>query len=162
MLVLGNVAVLLVLLQFVHHVATDVPHRDARFFRIPSGNLGQLRAPFLAKQRDRDTYELAVDRWIEPEIRFPNRAFHRLDQAFVPDLNRQHAGLGRGDRADLIHRHLAAIGFHGDRLQQADGGAAGSQPAEFLVQNLDGPFHPTRHVFSYGTEIEIGHFPLPL
>src|SRR3546814_4028808 len=48
------------------------------------------------------------------------------------------ARLRHGDRADLIQRHVGAIGLDLDGLQQPDGGAPRAQAGEFLVKGVDG------------------------
>src|ERR1700688_949953 len=93
MVVLGDLAVLLHLLQRLHPVAPDVAHRYPPLLGIFVSELGQLLAPLAAELGDGHAHKLPVALGIDAQIGVPDRLFHRDDQAPVPDLDRDHARL---------------------------------------------------------------------
>ena len=58
-------------------------------FGITRCGLGQFIAPFGGERRQRHTDHLAFRLRIEPQIGFPNGAFHRLGKPLIPDLHSQ-------------------------------------------------------------------------
>src|SRR5579885_2933840 len=141
MLVLGDLAVLLHLLQRFHAVPPHVANGDPALLRVFVRELRELLAPLAAELGDRDAHELAVRLGIDPEIGLADRLLDRGDQAAVPDLDRDHARLRHADGAHLVERHLAAIGLDHHRVQQMDGGAAGAQARELPAQRLQRAVH---------------------
>src|SRR3546814_10694497 len=68
------------------------------------------------------------------------------DHALVPNLDGDHARLGHAERADLGDRHLGAVGLDGDRLQQADRGAARAEALELAPEGLERVVHALLYV----------------
>ncbi len=85
---------------------------------------------------------MAVHLRVEPEIGVADGLVDRLGEALVPHLDRDHAGLRRGDVADLVNGHQVAIGLDPHRVEQRRAGAAGPKAGELLFQGVNGAHHP--------------------
>src|SRR5688572_14197163 len=103
-LVLGDLAVLFLLLQRFHAVPPDVADGDARLLGVFVRDLGQLGAPLLAELGDRHAHQLAVAGRVEAEAAVADRLLDRAHQRTVPDVDRDHARLWDVHRADLGQR----------------------------------------------------------
>src|SRR5499427_4245886 len=64
-----------------------------------------------------------------------------MDHRFVPHLHGNEPGFGYAHGGDLIERHVGAVSLDLHRLEQARRGAAGTQPAQLLLQQLDCALH---------------------
>src|SRR5262249_33441965 len=67
--------------------------------------------------------------------------FDGMDHRFVPHLHGNEPGFGHAHGGDLIERHVGAVSLDLHRLEQARRGAAGTQPAQLLLQQLDCTLH---------------------
>src|SRR5476651_1729334 len=103
--VLGDLAVLLGLLQRFHAVSAHVAYGDAAKLGIFVGELGELGTALGRKLGNRDTDRLTIWRRVEAEACLADRLRRRDNQALVPDADGQQARLGRTDRADLVEWH---------------------------------------------------------
>src|SRR5690242_8146874 len=89
--VLADLVLLLVLLEVVHAVATDVPDRYTRLLRILTDEFRELLAPLLGQLGDRKPDHLAVGDRIEAQPRRADRLFDRADIRAIPYLHGKHS-----------------------------------------------------------------------
>ncbi len=139
--VFADLVVFFELLEHVETIAPHMPHRNLGGLGIFVRNLDQVLATIFVQFRDAQAQHLAVGRRRQPEIGRMDRLFHGMDHGLVPDLHRDQARLRYAHGGDLIERHVRAIGFDLDRLEQIGRRTAGAQTAEFLLQNLDRALH---------------------
>src|SRR6516165_270147 len=139
--VLADLVVLLELLEHIQAVAPHVTHRYAGGFGIFVRNLHQLPAALLIELGNPQAQQLPFAGWSETEIGRSDGLFHGVDHRSVPDLHRYQPRLGHADGGDLVKRHMAAIGLDLDGIEQARRGAAGAQPSQLLLQELDCALH---------------------
>src|SRR5690606_4168437 len=145
--------------EVVHAVAPDVAHRNPRLLGILPGDLGQFLATLLVEFRYGNTDRGAVDHRVQAQIGIADRLLDGRHEALVPDLYGQHARFRDADGADLVHRHLGAVGVDVDRLEQARCGATGTKAAELLAQHGNRALHPAPDFRDI--EFFIGHGRLP-
>src|SRR5262249_4142728 len=82
---------------------------------------------------------------------------HDLDQALVPDLNRQKARLGGGYCANLVNRDGVPIGLHAHRIQETGARAPRPEPSELVFERIERAFHPAGHLV---LAVFVRHLPL--
>jgi hypothetical protein len=99
---------------------------------------------------------LTLDHGIEPEAGVADRLFDGNDQALVPDIDGERAGLRHADGGNLVQGCVGAVGLDHHLVQQTDAGAAGAQGGKLLLQRDDGPIHPVPVARDIGF-FSIGH-----
>src|SRR5262249_52654339 len=88
LIVLGNLVVLLKLLDRVEAIASDMADRHARGLRVFMCDLHQFLAALLIELGDAQAKHLPFGCRRKPKIRIDDRLFYRLDHRLVPDLHR--------------------------------------------------------------------------
>ena len=101
----------------------------------------------------------AVGDRIEPEVGLADRLLDGPDLALVPDLHGDGARIGRGDGRHLVDRHALPVDVDDDGVEQMHAGAPGAQPAELLLERVDGAAHAALEFLD--VEFAGGHGPLP-
>ncbi len=143
-------------LDLIHPVTPHIAHRNACVFSVLRGDLGQLAPPLFVELGNGQHDDRAVQLRIDPQPAFPDRLFDFADQAFVPDIDGDHPGLGHIDRADLIDRRHRAIGIDHHRIQHRRRGAARSERGKLGPQIRQRPVHTALQIV--GIQLEIfGH-----
>src|SRR5581483_10262982 len=149
-LILGDLAVLFLLLERLEHVAPHVADRDLGVLGVFVRDLGELAAPLLAERRDRHAQHLAFRLRIEPEPGLADRRIDGLHHAAVPALHENEPRIGRAYGRELVERHAGAVGADGHGIEQVGAGASGAQSRELLLEDVDRAFHPAARILQYG------------
>ena len=124
-----------------HDVAADIAHVDAAFFGEAVGVFNEFEAAFLAHVGERNADDFAVGDRVEAEVGFLDAADDVFDDAGVPRLNLDEAGVGRADGRALFERGHGAVGFDHDGLDHLGRGFAGVDGAKFVERVVHGFFH---------------------
>jgi hypothetical protein len=143
LLVVAHVAVADEILQMVHDVAADVPHRDAALLGQVAHDLDELLAPLLGELRDRQADDLAVVRRRQAELGLLDRPLDPLDRAGVVRLDREHPRLGHVDRRELVERRLRPVVVHLDAVEERRRRAPGPDGIELVRGRLHRLVHAT-------------------
>src|SRR2546425_9621142 len=97
------------LLDPADRLGARVADRDAALLREFVHHLHQLAAALLGERRNGNANDGAVVRRREPEVRGEQGPLGRLEQGFVPGLDREQLRLGRRHVGALVERHLASV-----------------------------------------------------
>src|SRR6202048_256560 len=136
LIVLGNLVILLKLLDRIEAVAADMAHRDLGCFGVFVRDFHQLLAALFIELGNPQAKHLPFGGGAEAEIGIDDRLLHGLDHRLVTDLHRQQARLRYADRCKLVERHVGAVGVDLYWLQHRGRGAPGTQPTEFMLEGL--------------------------
>ena len=104
--VLGDLGVLLHLLQLLVGVPPHVADGDPALLGHVLGHLDQLLAPLLGERRDVDADDLAVVARVHRELGLLDGLLDLGQHRAVPGLDDHQAGLGDGDRGHLVEGRL--------------------------------------------------------
>src|SRR4051794_2155775 len=85
LIVLGNLVILLELLDDVETVATHMSHRDLGGLGVFMRDLDEFLAPLLVQLWNAQAKHLPFGRGRQAEIGIDDRLFHRLDHRLVPN-----------------------------------------------------------------------------
>src|SRR5262249_21988935 len=141
MLVLAHEMHLLELLQMLHPVAANVAGSYARLLGILVRNLYEFFAALLGQIRHPQADDLSFRLRVEAEIGGADGFLDRDPETAAPPLHLKESRLGNGDRGALVERHRSAIGLDMTGLEQRDRRPASPQPAEIVLERLDGAMH---------------------
>ena len=103
--VLGDLVVLLELLDPVVGVAADVAHRDLGVLADVLDDLDQVLRRSSVRGGIGSRINPAVVLGVEPEVRRPDGLLDLGDEGAVPRLDGDHARVGGADVGDLLHGH---------------------------------------------------------
>ena len=140
-IVLGDLGGLLLLLHLLHRVAADVADGDLRGLAVLLGLLDQIAAALLGQGREDQTDRAAVVLGIDAQIGGEDRLLDGLEQACVPGLDQQGAGIGRGDGRHLQKGRVHAVVADGDGIEDGGVGAARADCAEVGRERVAGLLH---------------------
>ena len=138
LLVLGRV---LELLELRDRLGAGMAHGDPAFLRQLVHHLDQIAAPLLGERRQGHADEVALRRRIEAEIRLADGLLDGRGEPLVERLHREQPRLGRRDQADLIERHLAAVGLDPHQVEQRGGRLAAPDGGQLPLGGFDRLVH---------------------
>src|SRR5574344_611527 len=135
--VLGNLLVLLELLDRVVRIAADVAHRDLLRLGLGLRDLRDLLAALLVELRNRDAQDLAVRLRRHADVRGENRLVHRVDDRRVKRSDLDLTRLRRRNRAEILDRRRAAIVVDLDLVDHRRTRLAGPQTRILLLERIE-------------------------
>ena len=109
LVVLGQFALLLGLLDVVDCVAADVADGDLGILGVFADLLREILAALLGQLREDEADNAAVILRVDAEIRGLDGLFNCLEQRPVPRLDDERAGVGGRDGADLVDGARLAV-----------------------------------------------------
>src|SRR5688500_15035549 len=138
LLVLGDAVHLL---QRVARVRARVAHGDPAVLGHLVDDLHEVAPALLVQRRQRHPDDAALRRRIEAEIGLADRLLDDLHLALVDGRDEERARLGRGDRRDLVQRHLLAVHLDAHGVEHRRRRLAGAHGGELLPRALHGAVH---------------------
>ena len=141
LVVLGDLRVLLELLDIVHGVAADIADGHLGVLAVLAHLLGQFLTAFLRELGEDQSDDSAVVLGVNAQIGGLDGLFDLLQKAAVPGLDDQRAGVGRRNSSYLADGRVHAVILNSDAIQDAGIGTACTDGAEILLQDLQGLVH---------------------
>ena len=141
LVVLGQFALLLGLLDVVDCVAADVADGDLGILGVFADLLREILAALLGQLREDEADNAAVILRVDAEIRGLDGLFDGLEKRAIPRLDDERAGIGGRDGADLVDGARLAVVLHRDAVEHLRVGAARAHSGEVGCENVERFFH---------------------
>jgi hypothetical protein len=142
-LVLGDLLVLLRVLDHVHGVAASGAHGNARLLGLLAHDLREILAALLRQRRDRQAHELRIGDRVDAEIAGADRLVDDRDHRLLPRLDRDEARVDDLDRRDLIHGRRRAVVVDLDPVEHSGVRAAGADLLQVALEDSTAFFIPS-------------------
>lgn len=137
-IVLGE---LLIALELVVEVATDVTDRHLGLLGVLAALLDEFATALLSGGRERQTNDGAIGVGGNAQIGSADGLDDSVDERLVPRLDEQHVSLGGLDGGNLRDRRGNTVIINGDVGQNVGVGATGTDLGEVMLEGLERLVH---------------------
>lgn len=137
-IVLGE---LLIALELIVEVATDVTDRHLGLLGVLTALLDELATALLSGGRERQTNDGAIGVGGNAQIGSADGLDDSVDERLVPRLDEQHVSLGGLDGGNLRDRRGDTVIIDGDVGQNVGVGATGTDLGEVMLEGLERLVH---------------------
>ena len=132
---------LLIALELVVEVATDVTDRHLGLLGVLAALLDELATALLSGSRERKTNDGAIGVGGNTQIGSADGLDDSIDERLIPRLDEQHVSLGGLDGGNLRDRRGDTVIIDGDVGQNVGVGTTGTDLGEVMLEGLERLVH---------------------